>query len=163
MPTVEFFFVSKDDLIKVCTKLKTRYARGHTVPGTCSYPVYIPKNVGILSFKRTGEDEEIGGQHIFFQAKQAFIIPNIQDYVVVKYDDHWWIGLVIAVVSISMEAKIMSPHDPRRNFFWPQRDDICWVSNDSILKVFTPLSSISQLGRTNKLDAVNFEAICKLV
>ena len=72
--------------------------------GTLSYHVFIPKNVRILSFKRIGEDEEISGQRRFFQAKQTSIIANIQDYVVVKYDDHWWIGLVIAVESISMEA-----------------------------------------------------------
>ena len=81
MPTVEFFFVPKVDLTKVCTKVKTRYARGHTVPGTHSYHVFIPKNVGILSLKRIGEDEEISGQHSFFQAKQTSIVPNIQDYV----------------------------------------------------------------------------------
>ena len=83
MPTVEFFFVSKDDLTKVRTKLKTRYACGHTVPGTHSYHVLMPKNVRIFSFKRIGEDEEISGQHSFFQAKQTSIIPNTQDYVVV--------------------------------------------------------------------------------
>ena len=72
---------------------------------------------------------------------------------------------VIAVESISMEAKIkfMSPHSPRRNFFWPHRNDIYWVSNESILKVLSPLSSTSQSGRTYKLDVVYFEAIYKLV
>ena len=165
MLTVEFFFVPKDDLTKVCTKLKTRYAHGHTVSGTNSYHVFLPKNVGILSFKRIGEDEEIKWTTQFFQAKQTSIIPDIQDYVVVKYDSHWWIGLVIAVESISMEAKIkfMSLHSPRKNFFWPQRNDICWVSNESILKVLSLLSFTSQSGRTYKLDAVDFEAICKLV
>ena len=92
MPTVDIFFVPKDDLTKVCTKLKTRHARGHTVPGIRSYHVFIPKNVRILSFKRIGEDEKISGQHSFFQAKQTSVIPNIQDYVVVKYDGHWWSG-----------------------------------------------------------------------
>ena len=122
MTTVEFFFVPTDDLTKVCTKLKTRYASGHTVPGTCSYHVFIPKNAGILSFKRIGKDDEISGQHSFFQPKQSSIIPNIQDYIVVKYGGHWWIGLVITIESISMEAKIqfVSPHSPRKNFFWPQ-------------------------------------------
>ena len=88
MSTVEFIFVPKNDLTKDCTKLKTRYARGHTVPGTRSYHIFIPKNNGILSFRKNGKDEEISGQHSFFQAKQTSIIPNIQDYVVVKYDDH---------------------------------------------------------------------------
>ena len=103
------------------------------------------QNVGILSFKRIGEDEEIIGQRVFFQAKQTSIIPNIQDYVVVEYYDHWWIGLVIAVESISIEAKIkfMTPHSPRINFFWPQRDDICWVSKESILKLLAPVFYIS--------------------
>ena len=57
----------------------------------------------------------------------------------------------------------MSSHGPRKNFFWPQKDDICWVSNESILKVLSPLSSTPQSGRTYKLDAVDFEAICMLV
>ena len=78
MPAVGFFFAPKDDLTKVCTKFKTRYAHGHTVPGTRRYDVIIPKNVGIRSFKRINEDEEMSGQHNFLQAKQTFVIPNIQ-------------------------------------------------------------------------------------
>ena len=165
MPTVEFFFVPINDLTKVCTKLKTRYARGHTVSGTRSYRVFISKNVGILSFKRIDEDEGISGQRSFFQAKQTSIIPNNQDYAVVKYEGYWWIGLVIAVETISMEAKIkfMSPHSPKKNFSWPQRDDICWVLNESTFERPFSLSSTSQSGQTYKLDAVDFEAICKLV
>ena len=57
----------------------------------------------------------------------------------------------------------MSPHGPKRNFFWLQRDDICWVSNNKILKKLSPLSSISQSGKTYKLDINDYEAICKLV
>ena len=56
MSTVEFIFVPKNDLTKDCTKLKTRYARGHTVPGTRSYHISIPKNNGILSFRKNGKD-----------------------------------------------------------------------------------------------------------
>ena len=79
---------------------------GHTVPGTRSYHAFIPKNLGIFSFKRIGEDEEISGQHSFFQAKQTSIIPNTPDYVVVTYDNHWWIAQVIDVESISMRQKL---------------------------------------------------------
>jgi len=109
MPTVEFIFIPKDDLVQVRSKLKSRYALGHTVPGTRSYHVYIPKNVGVISFKRIGEDKEISGEHSFFQTEQT---SSIQDYVAVRYDEHWWIGLVIAVETIATEAKIkfMSPH-----------------------------------------------------
>ena len=62
------------------------------MPGTRSYHVFIPKNVGILTFKRIGEDEEINGRNSFFQAKQTSTTPNIQDFVVVKYDGHLRIG-----------------------------------------------------------------------
>ena len=67
MPTVELFFVPMDDLTKIHTKLKTIYACGHTVSGTRSYHVFISKNVGILSFKRIGENEEISRQSSFFK------------------------------------------------------------------------------------------------
>ena len=154
MNTVELFYIPKDNLTQVCTKLKTRYELGHTVPETSSYHVFIPQNIRIISFKRIGQDKEISGQYRFFQSQPTSIIPNNQDYVAVKYDHHWWIGLVVAVESLSMEAKIkfMSPHDPTRNFFWPQRDDICCVSNDNILKLLSSLSSTSQSGQTYKLD-----------
>ena len=119
MNTVELFFISKDDLTQVYTKLKTRYEFGHSVPGTCSYHVFIPQNIAMIYFKRIGEDKEISGQHSFFQWQQTSIIPNNQDYVAVKYDNHWWIGLVVAVESLSVQTKIkfMSPHSPKRNFF----------------------------------------------
>ena len=61
------------------------------------YHVFIPKNVGIICFKRLSEDEEISGEHNLFEIKQPSIIPHIKDYVAVKYDDHWWLGLVIAL------------------------------------------------------------------
>ena len=89
MNTVELFYIPKDDLTQVRTKLKTRYELGHTVPGTHSYHVFIPQNIGIISFKRIGEDKEISGQHSFFQSQQTSIIPNNQDYVAVTYDHHW--------------------------------------------------------------------------
>ena len=56
MNTVELFYIPKDDLTQVRTKLKTRYELGHTVQR------------GIISFKRIGEDKEISGQHSFFQS-----------------------------------------------------------------------------------------------
>ena len=65
MNTVELFYIPKDDLTQVHTKLKTRYELGHTVPRTHSY-VFIPQNIRIISFKRIGEDKEISGQHSFF-------------------------------------------------------------------------------------------------
>ena len=49
----------------------------------------VPKHVGILFFNRIGEDQEISGQHSILQTQQTSIIPNIQDYVTVKDDDHW--------------------------------------------------------------------------
>ena len=88
MPTVKLFFLPKDELVKVCSKLKTRYAIRHTEPGTLSYHVFIPKDVGIICFIRIGEDEEISGQHNFFKIKQPSIISSIQDYVAVKHDDY---------------------------------------------------------------------------
>ena len=109
------------------------------MPGTQGYHAFIPQNIGTISFKRIGKDKETSGQHSFFQSQQTSIKSNNQDYVAVKYDDCWWIDLVVAVESLSMEAKLkfMSPHGPKRNFFWPQKNDIFWISNDNILKLLS--------------------------
>ena len=148
---VQFFFISKHDLSPIRTMLKERYACGNTVPGTRSFHVFIPLDIGIISYKRTAEDENITGIHNFFQQNPKDSLshhPKVQDYVAVQYDDHWWIGLVTESNESQTEIKVrfMSPHGPRKTFFWPVQDDICWVPQANIIRVLKPLATTSISG-----------------
>ena len=58
MKGIQFFCISKNKLVNVRKSLQKRYEGGCTVPGTCSFHVFIPKQIGIIAFKRTAEDED---------------------------------------------------------------------------------------------------------
>ena len=164
MPSIEFFFIEKEHLHPIRTKLQNRYAGASTLPGTRSYHVFIPNEVGIISYKRTAEDQVLSGTHNFLKKSLAnYIIPKIQDYVAVVYDNHWWIGLVEALEEETLEAKVkfMTPHGPRKSFYWPARDDTCFVPFSSILRIVNTLAPTSQSGRTYQLTDSDFKAINK--
>ena len=48
-------------------------------------------------------------------------------YVACKYDEQWWVGMVLEADYASNGIKItfMHPHGPSGSFFWPSKDDVC--------------------------------------
>ena len=54
-----------------------------------------------------------------------------------KIDDNWWIGIILEknAVECDITMKFMHPKGPSEFFFWPQRDDICFIPNHCILKI----------------------------
>ena len=53
----------------------------------------------------------------------------------------------------------MHVHGPNKMFFWPSKDDTCWVCFFKILHIATSLTAISQLGQIYKIAIM---AIVKL-
>ena len=92
------------------------------------------------------------------------IVPKLHDYVAVKYDGVWWIGLVEMIETIAMKGKIkfMHPHGPNKMFLWPSKDDTCWVPFSDILHIITSLTQTSQSGQRYKIADNDFKAIVKL-
>ena len=164
MPTIKFFFIEKEQLSSIRIQLQERYSSGCTIPGTRSYHSFIPRGLGIIEFKRTSEDDIASGVHNFFKTKSQFIVPKLHDYVAVKYDGVWWIGLVQMIDTIAMEGKIkfMHPHGPNKMFLWPSKDDTCWVPFSNILPIITSLTPTSQSGRAYKIADSDFKAIVQL-
>ena len=163
MPSIQFFFIEKDSLPAVRTTLQERYAGASTLPGTRSFHVFIPHDIGVLSYKRTAEDVSVSGTHNFLKRMASNLSPKAQDYIAVLYDDHWWIGLVEEAQMENSEAKVkfMTPHGPRKVFSWPVKDDVCWVPFSSILRIVNSLAPTSQSGRNYRLTDNDFEAICR--
>jgi hypothetical protein len=53
------------------------------------------------------------------------------------------IGCVIKKkeITITVAMKFMNPEDPPQFFNWLQKEDICWVEMESILKTAQPLTT----------------------
>jgi len=72
------------------------------------------------------------------------------------YDRNWWIGMVMSVNDA--EVKFMHPHGPARSFFWPSREDLCYVPYTHILlSIGMPSTSttIQNFRKRFKKDTVN--------
>ena len=68
MPDVQFYFIRKEGVDMTRELLAYRFQFGSTVPGTRSFHVFIPEEVGVVAFKRCAEDEFFAGRHNFNSA-----------------------------------------------------------------------------------------------
>ena len=71
---------------------------------------------------------------------------KISTYLLCKYDDRYWIGIVsdIDEAAGGVEVKFMHQHYSGVSFFWPSRDNVCWVPHTHIITIIqTPLLSIA--------------------
>ena len=101
-----------DDLIPTPDFLDPRFELGSTVPGTRSFHVFVPQDVGVISYKRTADDESFSGTFDFYKSTTISVIkPKMQDYVVASYDEHWWAGVVIGLHRSNNERCESTIHD----------------------------------------------------
>ena len=72
MKGVQFFYISKNEFVNVRKSLQERYKGGCTVPGMCSFHVFIPKQIKIIAFKRTAKDEDFWWKTQLFSSVCSF-------------------------------------------------------------------------------------------
>lgn len=73
---------------------------------------------------------------------------KISQYLLCKYDEKHWIGMVSEVNNDAKDVKIkfMHPFYPSSLFNWPSRDDISWVPHTHLVAIIdTPMLSSSCL------------------
>ena len=78
------------------------------------------------------------------------------------YDNDWYFGVVnyISHEHLDVKFKFMHPIGPSKQFFWPNRDDICWVPlQDIVCKVDAPASGST--GRFYKFTEHDIENALK--
>ena len=134
---ITFVFISNKRMETARDELNQRFAPGRTVPETRSYHFFAPVSKNEIAYKQTSEDEEFTGTFCITGEEDEMPTCNTKtnDYVSCKYDDKWWIGLVEDINNVEQDCKVnfMHPSGPARNFYWPTRAHICWVSNLDII------------------------------
>ena len=56
-----------------------------------------------------------------------------------------------------IKIKLMHPHGPTKNFYWPSREDSCWVPYDKII-CHTEAPATSS-GRMHRIKETDYEKI----
>ena len=54
-------------MIKYHQALARKFDYGRTVPGTRSFHVFSPQEIGVISYKRSPDDNEFSGTFYFFK------------------------------------------------------------------------------------------------
>ena len=125
MPSISFYFLSKENLAEILQVLTERYVQGRNLPGTRRYHVFSSEAVGSITFTIIAEDERYAGWYKFFNSQQQNVMINVENYVAVKYDNSCWIGVISeATPEDEQLVKFMHPNRPRKTFYWPKHDDI---------------------------------------
>jgi hypothetical protein len=86
----------------------------------------------------------------------------MSQYLFCKYDDFYWLGMVSEVDKENDDfmVKFMHPHYPSRSYYWPNRDDNCWVPRMNVIcLVKTPSTSSGRQYQISKEDENLFEQV----
>ena len=153
---ITFFEISKMEMENVRKFLKPRFDKGKTLPGTKSFHHFISISTSNITYKITCNEESIQGSFDLFNdesLKLDITKFTVSKFVSCHYDTFWWIGMIQNVddEARDLEIKFLHPHGPSKNFYWPSKDNICYVPVTNILCLLSPPSTST--GRTyNILD-----------
>ena len=116
--------------------------------------------------KRVSDDDDLALRFDFLK-KQKYEIIRIDNvmmsqYLFCKYDDFYLLGMVSEVdkENNDFRVKFMHPHYPSRSYYWPKRDDNCWVPRINVISlVKTPSPSSGRKYQISKEDETLFEQV----
>lgn len=137
IPTIEFKFVPQEEMKEFRAIHEKRYDGVlHAIPGTRSYHQFTPISKNKIGAKRCSSDTNFECIHDFDKSYVEEVSVSIASYAAVVYDEYWWVGLVLEKNDEEGDVtmKFMHPKGPSKFYYWPQRDDICFIPNHCILK-----------------------------
>ena len=83
------------------------------------------------------------------------------DYIACKYDEKWGIGLILEVDTVQLDAQDQHPPGPANTFFWPLKDDVCWVPFQNIFcNITTPITVSGRSYSITVRFQYNYECLC---
>ena len=156
--SIEFVYITNEEMDTSRKSLSDRFSRAKTIPGTRSFHQYCPSTTTTICMKRVSDDESFALEFEFCGKKLVSEInaENVQigQYLLCKYDDFYWIGMVsdIDILNNDFMVKFMHPKYPNRSFYWPSREDICWVPKMNIILFLNAPSLSSLSGRQYHLS-----------
>ena len=144
---ISVFFLSKEEIDETRQFLAKRFQNVHTLPGTRSFHQFEPISESAIGAKRVSEDTRDEMQYDLRLGKKADNSAseiNPSDFVICQYDEKHWLGLVDIVdrENKDFKVKFMHPAYPAKSYFWPRREDSCFVPDVKVLcKVNAPVTA----------------------
>ena len=163
---ITFVYVTAVEMELVRNKLTDRLLIATTIPGTRSFHQFMPSSHSVIKMKRVSDDDDFALTFDFLKKQKYEIIRidnvMISQYLFCKYDDFYWLGMVSEVDKENNDfmVKFMHPHYPSWSYYWPKRDDNCWVPRMNVISlVKTPSPSSGRKYQISKEDETLFEQV----
>ena len=64
------------------------------------------------------------------------------DYIACFYDEFWWVRIAEDVSEVDIKVRFMHLHGAVKNFFWPIRNDKCWMLNFEVICLISTPTTI---------------------
>ena len=111
IPGIKFVYVSSTEINTTRTKLDSRFSMAKTIPGTRSYHQYVPESTSTIKMKRISDDDVFEAEFDFLGNKACLNMIKVENvrvsqYLVCKYDEQYWIGIVSEVDQDAKDALI---------------------------------------------------------
>ena len=120
--SIIFFHVGKSNLVCARQFLYDRYQKASTVVRTGSFHHFYPLAEGVMVYKQLSDNETSAGSHCFYVAFLSYTLADLlsMSYVACKYDEQWWVGMVLEADQASNDIKItfMHLHGLSDSFFY---------------------------------------------
>ena len=135
---IHFFFADKENVFRHRDALSIRFKSVQTVPGTRSHHRFVPIDGNKLKMFRLSSDDTSTTVNISSNEQQAPDV-NMNDlhpgqFVCVIYDAEWYIGCIMERSDEHEDIMVRFMSRARENtFFWPQRDDVCWLPFTNVI------------------------------
>ena len=146
--------------------LQFRHELGSTVPGICSFHMFKPMNVGVISYKTTAKDDNFSRTFYFFDgpASNKPLQSKIHDYVAVFFDEHLWMGVIITCDQVAkvLQDKFITLHGARRAYLWPNKVGLCWIQAQNEIRILRTLCAAFLFGCMFKLNEEDFLSLSTL-
>ena len=162
-----FFSIHKKNMVAVRERMKKRYDKGDTVPGTRSCHHFESTSTNSIRGKQLSVDQSyMIKNHTLTtiptsEEMEKLLQPN--DYAACLFDGFWWIVLIntVNLKDKDVTCSFMHPHGPTKDkyFYWPQREDSAWVPfGKFIMKIDQPKCT-SKRGRQFQINGNEFTHI----
>ena len=133
------FFVSSAEVVGKTGFLESRFTTSSKFKGTQSHHQFIPNSSSLsLTMKKTSYATH-SKKVSLTEGSSSKVQTTIEDikpgkFHVCQYDNDWYFCVANYVSSEhgDVNMKFLHPKGPLEKFFWPQRDDECWIPIEDV-------------------------------
>lgn len=124
-----------------------------SVAGTRDNHHFVPVDLNTIRVSKVSNDTTSFEATIGQSNKRSLFATNIANlqpgqYIACIYDGKWWIGNICEISDEQHDALVnfMQRHGPAQSFYWPARNDSCWIPEEHIVANI-PAPSTTSMGR----------------